>query len=67
MFAGPNGSSKSFMINEISDNINLGYLINADFVKDEINESKFLDCTDFLPCTLDQETWQEYLSSPQIH
>lgn len=66
MFAGPNGSGKTFMVDALLDKIKLGYLINADFVKDELNDSKFLDCTDYLPCTLDQETWKMYVSNPSI-
>ncbi len=66
MIAGPNGSGKSHLIDEVKKEINLGYLINADPVEEKLNRSKFLDCSDFIPCILDQETWEEYLSEPQI-
>ncbi len=46
IFAGPNGSGKSFLVDKINKSVDLGYLINADNVKDELNKSKFLDCND---------------------
>lgn len=66
MFAGPNGSGKSFLINEINKKFNLGYLINADFVEKKLNQHRFLDCSEFIPCHLDKTSWDKYLSSPEI-
>lgn len=36
LFAGPNGSGKTTIINRIPDKINLGFLINADDIETEL-------------------------------
>ena len=67
MFAGPNGSGKSTLINMIRKQYNIGYFINADEIESEINKSKFIKCSDFLPMDINQETFENFIDRHKIH
>ena len=43
LFAGPNGSGKTTIINKIPDNINLGFLINADDIEAELRKNGYFN------------------------
>jgi len=60
MFAGPNGSGKSTLIKEISKECFIGSYINADEIERKLNETKFIDCNDYLPISVTQEDWNQF-------
>ena len=60
MFAGPNGSGKSTLIKEISKDCFIGSYINADEIERKLNETKFIDCNDYLPVSATQEDWNKF-------
>lgn len=60
MFAGPNGSGKSTLIKEISKECFIGSYINADEIERKLNETKFIDCNDYLPVSATQEDWNKF-------
>lgn len=61
MFCGPNGSGKSTLIKEIAKNYNLGYFINADIIKTRANTHHFIKAENFLPHTIKQKDWDEFV------
>jgi len=61
MFAGPNGSGKSSIIEQIKDQVKFGYYINADDIQIQLNQKRFINCIAFLPFTIVQNDWIEFL------
>lgn len=61
MFAGPNGSGKSTLIAQIGEQYNLGYIINADLIKQLLDTQTFFDCSQFYPYKLSQADWESFL------
>lgn len=62
MFAGPNGSGKSTLIEEIGKQYNLGFFINADDIKHQLDVRKYIDCSSYYPTTLTQNDWTDFLN-----
>lgn len=63
MFAGPNGSGKSSIIEQINDRFNFGYYINADDIQKKLNDQGVINCSSFLPFTLQQKDWIGFLNN----
>ncbi|RAV31002.1 hypothetical protein [Sinomicrobium soli] len=61
MFAGPNGSGKSSLIEQISDDFNMGYFVNADNVKTSFKNHGFLDCNEYLPRQVSDQEWNTFI------
>jgi len=61
IFAGPNGSGKSSIIEQIKDQVKFGYYINADDIQIQLNQKRFINCIAFLPFTIVQNDWIEFL------
>ena len=61
MFCGPNGSGKSTLIGEINKNYKLGYFINADILKNNLDTHHFLRGSDFCSTIVTQEEWKSFL------
>lgn len=62
MFAGPNGSGKTSLIEQIEKDFNIGFFINADIVQAILNKKKFLDISEYSSDQLKQEDWDEFIS-----
>ncbi|MBS1590452.1 MAG: hypothetical protein JST52_12655 [Bacteroidetes bacterium] len=62
MFAGPNGSGKSTLIKEIKNKFSVGFYINADDIEKEFSNSKFIDCNNYLPISVNQNDWDFFKS-----
>ena len=43
IFAGPNGSGKTTIINEIKSQYNIGSFVNADAIQDVLNRLNYFD------------------------
>jgi ABC-type branched-subunit amino acid transport system ATPase component len=43
LFGGPNGSGKSTIFNEVDENYDIGYYINADEIEKELKQKGHLD------------------------
>ena len=59
MFAGPNGSGKSTLVKEIDKDL-LGFYVNADDIERKLNDTKFIDCNNYLPVLLNQTDWEKF-------
>lgn len=62
MFAGPNGSGKSTLIHEIDKVYNLGYMINADVIKKQLGNQRYINCRDFYPTDLHQADFLSFIN-----
>jgi len=47
MVAGPNGSGKSSFINDLKNEVKLGYYINADEIESSLLKHKFIDFNNY--------------------
>lgn len=47
VFAGPNGSGKTTMINKLKDIISFGVYVNADDIEETIEKNKYIDLNEF--------------------
>lgn len=63
MFAGPNGSGKTSLIEQIEKEFNIGYFVNADIVQATLNKKNFLDLSDYSSEEILQNDWDEFISS----
>src|SRR5690554_522289 len=59
MFAGPNGSGKSTLVKEIDKDL-LGFYVNADDIERKLNDTKFIDCNNYLPILVNQTDWEKF-------
>jgi predicted ABC-type ATPase len=61
VFAGPNGSGKTTIINEIRTKYNVGSFVNADIIQEELNRKGYLDYSEFCHHMISAKEWIEYL------
>ena len=47
MFAGPNGSGKTTILQSISERYDIGYYVNADEIEQTLKKQDYLDLNDF--------------------
>jgi hypothetical protein len=61
VFAGPNGSGKTTIINEIRNKYNVGSFVNADIIQEGLNRLGFLDYSEFCDNFVSASEWSEFL------
>jgi len=63
VFAGPNGSGKTTIINEIRTQFNIGSFVNADIIQESLNRLNYLDYSGIYHSFITTKEWLEYLNS----
>ena len=63
VFAGPNGSGKTTIINEIRTQYNIGCFVNADIIQESLNRLNYLDYSGIYHTYINTNEWLEYLNS----
>ena len=61
LFCGPNGAGKSTLIKEINENYELGYFVNADILKNNLDTHHFLRGSDFCSTIITHEEWKSFM------
>lgn len=61
VFAGPNGSGKTTIINEIRNKYNVGSFVNADIIQEGLNRLGYLDYSEFCDNFVSASEWSEFL------
>lgn len=62
LFAGPNGSGKTSLVDQIKKKFNIGYYINADELEAKLIQHKYLICSDFTSVDVSQNEWVNFIN-----
>ncbi len=62
IIAGPNGSGKSTLVQRIANEVNIGYLLNADTIQQEMRQAPLLDFSAY-GLTITQSEWSRFCNA----
>ncbi len=65
VFAGPNGSGKTTIVNEIRTKYNVGSFVNADIIQQTLNRLGYLDYSEIYHYFISTKEWLGYLKSSE--
>lgn len=66
VFAGPNSSGKSTILNQIDSQFDIGYYINADLIEQELKTSGKINLSDFGISNFSENSFKKFVESHSI-